>query len=192
VPVNVDTSSSCRSTAREGVDENYYGFDVRNRGRRIATGVRFQVLKIECREPKASAFNTASDTALDLFLHTGADARRGAREATIVPGASVTVQLAWWREDRDVIIPAIDHALDCYEEGCAGAREYKFSVVAFDDRGHFVTAVATYNLLRPCRSIWNSTCMLARIFAVTTGGASARSSDKHASPLAQSIHIQRL
>jgi hypothetical protein len=64
--------------SHELVKERMYGFIVRNVGRRIATGVRFQLLKAEYRE-EGGEFNTVARHAFGLSIHEHIrrDARAG-------------------------------------------------------------------------------------------------------------------
>jgi len=122
--------------------EVWHGFQVWNTGRRVATGVRFQILKIEIRDraqPRGD-FSLISDSAIDLSIYTGADGTREAKQATLVPGAAVSVALAYWREDNDVVRPASEFASDYYEEICSQAEEFRFTVCAFDDGKRYATA----------------------------------------------------
>lgn len=129
-----DTFSLDGSRDGERLEEEYYGFYVENRGRRIAEGVRFQILAIEYRTRKETTFSVASSSTFDLFTYTGADGARGSPSATIVPGALAQVALGWWRQDRNVVVPATNAALDYYEEILSDAVEYRFKVVAFDKK----------------------------------------------------------
>jgi hypothetical protein len=117
----------------ELLSEVYYGFYVRNAGRRIASHVRFQILKIETRGKDATGFREVSSTALDLSTYTGSEGTSGSREVTLLPGARALIELAWWREDNEAVFPAIGKRLEYYEEACQHAREYRFTVAAFDD-----------------------------------------------------------
>ena len=127
-------------------DENIYGFYVRNVGRRIATGVRIQLIKIEYAEQSWPEFAKISGHAYDLALYKGAGRKSEDTETVLVPGASVLVKLAGWREDHDVVFPAVSELPDYYEEICVYATEYKFTVVAFDERARFVQKVLTVSL----------------------------------------------
>ncbi len=126
----------------EFLREETYGFYVHNIGRTIATGVRFQLIKIEYRESKGPEFAKSFDQASDLAVYNGSDTGRGAETATLVPGAKTLVHLGSWREDYDVVFLATDSIPDYYEESCGRAVEFKFTVVAYDDRAHFTTGVA--------------------------------------------------
>jgi hypothetical protein len=57
--------------ARQGeiLREEIYGFYVRNVGRRLATGVRFQLIKIEHRRSERHLFSEISDHAFELTLY---------------------------------------------------------------------------------------------------------------------------
>ncbi len=119
--------------------EKIYGFSVRNVGRRIATRVRFQILQIETRERSAPNFRPASNHTMDLTTYRNSENLGGDAEVTLLPGATALVSLAWWREDRDAVIPATSHVPDYYEEGCVNVVQYRFKVAAFDDGGASTT-----------------------------------------------------
>jgi hypothetical protein len=124
-------------------DEEVYGFYVRNTGRRIATGVRVQLINIEYREHNWPKFADISEHAYDLALYKGAGRKSEDTEAVLVPEATVVIELARWREDYGTIFPAVSGLPDYYEEICALATEYRFTVVAFDDKAHFVRKILT-------------------------------------------------
>jgi hypothetical protein len=95
--------------SHELVKERMYGFIVRNVGRRIATGVRFQLLKAEYRE-EGGEFNTVARHAFGLSIYTNTyDETHGPVEATLIPKAAVLVHLGSWREDYDVDIASRPH-----------------------------------------------------------------------------------
>ncbi len=133
--------------AQVGLGETYaeeiYAFYVCNVGRRIATGVRFQLIKIEYRGVNWLEFADASEQTCDLAVYTQASANRGAESITLVPGAKTLVHLASWREDYDVVFPAVATLPDYFEEICTGATEFRFTVVVFDDHARFTTAIVT-------------------------------------------------
>lgn len=124
-------------------DEEIYGLYVRNTGRKIATAVRVQLIKIEYRERDWPKFADISEHAYDLALYKGAGRKSEDTEAVLVPGATVVIELAGWREDYHTIFPAVSGLPDYYEEICSLATEYRFTVVAFDDKAHFVRKVLT-------------------------------------------------
>jgi hypothetical protein len=125
----------------EMAGEKYYGFEVRNTGWRVATGVQFQIVKIE--NEIEGGWAEMADTALVLSTYHGADAKTAETKATIIPGASVAVGLATWRQDHDTVIPLAYGIPDYYEEFCEGSKAYRFTVVAFEDNGYYVKAVLT-------------------------------------------------
>lgn len=122
------------------VEERKFAFIVRNAGRSVAEAVQFQVLKIEIKERGAPDFADVFDGSLPLHLYRNADRDDGSLTATIVPRAGPIVSLASWREDYGVIFPETDCLPDYYEEICASAKEYRFSVVAFGKNAKYVTA----------------------------------------------------
>lgn len=121
------------------LDETIYGFYVRNTGRRIATGVRVQLIQIEHRGIKDKEFRTASEHAYDLAQYKGTEGSK----TVLVPGAVAVMELALWREDYWAVRPAVGELPDHYEEICGDSTEYKFTVVAFDDNARFVRKVLT-------------------------------------------------
>ncbi len=127
----------------EFYDEDVFGFYVRNSGRRIAAGVRFQLIQIKIRDEDWSEFKTITEQAYDLTLYHGADRMSEDRETVLVPGAAALVKLAGWREDYDAIFPAVNGLPDYYEEICSRAIEYQFVVVAFDNKARFDRKVLT-------------------------------------------------
>jgi hypothetical protein len=126
----------------ETYEEETYGFYVRNAGRRIATGVRFQLMKIEYRGKNFPHFVDRSLQTHDLSVYNQFGDGRGASAITLVPNARAIVHLGTWREDSSVIFPAVASIPDYYEESCQGADEFRFTVVAFDDKARFITALA--------------------------------------------------
>ena len=122
-------------------DEKIYGFYVRNVGRSIATGVKIQLIKIEYSGKSSPEYSEISEHAYTLSLYKGSDVNSADTEAVLVPGASVLVKLAGWREDYDVLFPAVSGLPDYYEETCGGATKYRFTIVAFDDQKRFVRKV---------------------------------------------------
>lgn len=124
-------------------DEKIFGFYVRNEGQRIATGVRFQLVKIEYREKEWPEFADISDQAYELTLYMGAGRKSEDTETVLVPRAGALVELGGWREDHEAIFPSVVGLPDYYEEICAGATDFRFTVVAFDDKARFVRKVLT-------------------------------------------------
>lgn len=124
-------SHSTQVNRGEWADEVYYGFRVRNAGKRIALGVRCQLLKMEVRQTEEAPFRTVLDTATELYTYSGAGQRHGSPEATMVPGSSVDFELASWREDTGAVVPSSDKLPDYLVESCGDAVEYRFTVVAF-------------------------------------------------------------
>ena len=125
-----------------------FGFYVRNGGRRIATGVRFQLQKIEYKERDGDLV-TVAEHAYELALYNATDKARGVEVTSLVPKGKALVYLAEWREDWDVIFPAIGGTPDYYESICAAGVEYRFSVVAFDDRGYCAEETITIETPKP-------------------------------------------
>jgi hypothetical protein len=123
----------------EYAKEVQYGFRVRNVGRRIATGVRFQLLEMEVTDQE-NPFYVAVAPAANLTVYVSAT-HVGPEHATIVPGASVLVSLATWteREDGEDFVPNIEHIPDYFEEATFAATKYRFRVVVFDESGRYAS-----------------------------------------------------
>lgn len=127
----------------ERYDERFYGFTVRNAGRRLATGVAFQLLKIETRTRHEQEFRPISNNTFDLALYDGESAQRGGTKVTLIPDSAVLVHLATWREDYGVLIPAVESVPHYYVESCSDAFEYRFTIAAFGDKGELARTVMT-------------------------------------------------
>jgi hypothetical protein len=123
----------------ELVEEKYFGFHVRNVGKRVATGVQFQIIKIE--NEFEGGWAEMADTALELKTYHGADATTSDPKATIVPGAAIAVGLATWRQDHDTVRPLAHGIPDYYEETCENSKAYRYTVVAFEENGCYTQAV---------------------------------------------------
>jgi hypothetical protein len=128
---------------KKRIEERRYGFCVCNYGHRIATGVRFQLLKIEYRHEGWAEFHQISGQTFDLFVANESGSDRGANMTTLVPGAVTTVHLASWREDFELVLPETAVMPMGYVEMCQHAVEFRFTVVAFDDQAQFTKSVAT-------------------------------------------------
>jgi hypothetical protein len=116
-----------------------YAFSVTNRGKRIATHVRFQLIKLEYRgktsvkrEDDPQQFHVMVDYAASLPIYDHAFNER-VEETTLVPGATALIKIAEWRDDYDVIWPAIHPMPQYFEESCQSAESYRFTVVVFAD-----------------------------------------------------------
>jgi hypothetical protein len=131
--------------SHELVEERMYGFLVRNAGRSMAAGVRFQLLKIEYRE-RDGEFITVADHAFTLSVYAGADGSDGGTETSLVPNAAALVHLGIWRQDIDALVPAVTGLPDYYVETCAAGVEYRFGVVAFDPQGRYAEKTLTIDV----------------------------------------------
>jgi hypothetical protein len=129
--IKIDGGKTVRNT--------HYGFMVRNTGRRIAAGVRFQILEIETRSGPGDEFSSIHGTVLDLFSENGLDKGLGSREATIVPKAAISVTVATWRSDQEAIMIATDNVPERWDFLASTAQDFRFTVVAFGENAHFVT-----------------------------------------------------
>lgn len=136
-------SHSTEVVSGELCKEEIFGFYVRNIGRRAATGVRCQLLKIEHRGRESPEFMNIDEGAANLRIYAGDSVREGELMTTLIPKASVLFQIATWRADYSVAFPSIDRVPPYYEEFCAGAVEYRFTVVAIDDQARYVTEQLT-------------------------------------------------
>lgn len=133
-------SHTSQISASETAEEMYFGFKVKNAGRTIATGVRFQIIGIKFREG-GQFVDYLGDMALDLSVYRGAAGSVvGPKEITLVPSAAVNIALAWWREDYECVRPCIENAFDYYDEMADNKTEYEFAIVAFDDAKNLATA----------------------------------------------------
>jgi hypothetical protein len=132
-------SHTAQVSAEETADETYYGFAVRNVGRSIATGVRFQILSIEFKDNGEEKYHHFKDTAIDIAVYVNAESEEGATSITLVPQAAARIAVAWNNEARGVLMPCAKHVPDYWDENCEMADEFIFHVVVFDDGGNFVT-----------------------------------------------------
>jgi hypothetical protein len=123
--------------------EEIYGFSVRNIGRSVATGIRVQLVRIEQRGRKDENFGTISEHAQDLEHYNGDSRASGGTEAVLVPGAAVIIELAWWPENWWALMPAVAALPHYFEESCADASVYRFTVVVFDDKARFAQQIIT-------------------------------------------------
>ena len=149
---------SCSRTARACHRENWStrsisGFEVKNTGAAIATGVRFQIVGIQFSDKNGAYYDYLAQTALDLTVYRGAEgSESGPKEITLVPGAAASIALGWWREDTDVVRPCVPDSFDYYDEAAGGVRDYLFKVVAFDDSGQLATASVEIHFRKPRRA----------------------------------------
>jgi hypothetical protein len=119
--------------------EATYGFRVQNHGRKVARGVRAFLVKIEMRDEEDETFRQVSvHTYLLPWYGPGSDKH----PATLVPKASITVELGRWREDLDVVMPATGLE-EYYEEGCSGADQFRFTVAVIEDGGEHASHAFT-------------------------------------------------
>lgn len=115
-----------------------YGFRVRNDGRSISHGVRFQLLRSQCRSHGLKGYGPISERTFPLAVYNQASSDRGPTEVTLVPGASVDVELARWTDDQyDVVVPSVRSLPEYFLEACSEIGDFKFSVVVFDDTARF-------------------------------------------------------
>ena len=131
----------CENSVIETTEHHtIYGFSIRNAGRRIATGVRVQLVKIVAQN-NGTKNRLLSENAYDLSPY-----RRGKGELlsvplTLVPGAAIEIKLAS-RNDfddeiyEDVIYPSVSALPHLFEEIATGATGYLYTVVVFDDKAH--------------------------------------------------------
>lgn len=115
-----------------------YGFSLQNVGRRIATGIRVQLVKIEARHGERHI----------CLLHNAYDLRPYRQERsdsplvpiTLFPGAQIDIALASRYEENtehaDVAWPSVPELPELFEELAAEANEYLYTVVAFDEKDH--------------------------------------------------------
>ncbi len=133
-------------SSEESIREIRFGFQVSNCGRRVASGIRPLLIKVEAQE---------GDRYRELTTHTytlawAGPKSRSREQETLIFGASLNVALAEWREDYDFVAPAIGCLEDYYEESCTGVVKYRFSVAVVDEKGRYVTDKLT--ITHPYRS----------------------------------------
>lgn len=139
----VRTENDSLLTKGDGAtEETWFGFMVKNVGKRVAVNVRCQIVRIEYLDRPGDGFEVYSKGALDLYLYSGQDNSLHVRESTIVPGAEVEILLAYCGSE-DILLPAVSRSLDYFEDLTAGAVEYRFCVVAFDNSNRFVPEIIT-------------------------------------------------
>lgn len=120
-------------------DEVIYGFNVRNDGKTVATGVQFQILHIRHRGPNDAEWHSLKDMALPLRTYAGDDLK-GRDSITLVPAAAATIELARWMEGHNSVTPSAPGLFEYYDESVSGSNEFQFEVVAFADGGYFKTS----------------------------------------------------
>jgi hypothetical protein len=141
-PIKKNVLLSHSTQTRDGLlSEKYFGFKVRNEGRSVATGVRFQITGIRFLSKGHESLDYLGDMALDLHVYTGAeDKKMGANVITLVPKSGSYIALAWWREDITAVRPCTVDVFDYYDEMASSHDGAEFDVVVFDDSGDFATA----------------------------------------------------
>jgi hypothetical protein len=139
---NMIMSHTIQISREDYGQEEVYGFTVRNKGKKIATGVRFQILGIQFREKHLVDFSILSDLALNLKTYA-ANPDHGQEIITLVPKAAATVALALLQAEDGVVYPSAKGVMEYYEEMCADAFEYRFEIAVFDDSGDFATETLT-------------------------------------------------
>ena len=122
-------------------DEEIYGFALRNTGKRVATGVRVQLTKIETRSGDAE-FSCISGHASDLgFGGANAPSRPENTVTVLAPQATAVVKLGLWREPYGVIMPAV-LTPERFEE--LVVDEMQFTIVAVADEADAVSEVIRF------------------------------------------------
>ena len=94
------------------------------------------LVKIEVEYEKGEGFKPWSSHAYSLPWHGVSEDRK---PALLAPGMSLTVSLAYWREDLDVILPDIGGIEPYYDEHCENATRFRFSVIGIEDGGEYVS-----------------------------------------------------
>lgn len=116
-----------------------YGFQVDNYGLSVACGVRAFLSKTEIRDKSDSEFRQFSSHTSTLPWHgSGSDEY----PAVLVPGGSMTVRMADWREDLFCVVPAHGMA-ELYEEICGGVAQFRFTVSVVEDSGEHASGKFT-------------------------------------------------
>lgn len=124
----------------EMLDRRVYGFYVKNAGRSVAKDVQFQITRIATRRREDTEYTPVSESSHQLGIYTGADNAPGAKTVTLAPKSAALVRLGSWREDADVIWPAISEQIDYHEEANSDAVDWRFTVITFDEGGTYTTA----------------------------------------------------
>ena len=116
--------------------EVVYGFRVCNVGKKVSSGVRFDLTKLECRNDNEN-FRTILNSTYKLHVFSNSRNFNNEFSVTLTPGSSVLVELAREQEGWGFLIPSISHAPDYYEDIVVGSDEYRLTVVCYDDKGRY-------------------------------------------------------
>ena len=121
--------------------DTIYGLSVRNKGRRIATGVRVQLVKIVAKHD-GDVCRLLSENAYDLLPYRQGSGEPVPIPLTLIPGSSVEIIMASRKDSdsgayEDVIFPTVSNLPHLFEDLATGAIEYTYTVVVFDDKGNF-------------------------------------------------------
>lgn len=125
-----------------------YGFQVRNTGRTIATGVRFQINSVEMRLPSRLDYERLANYSIDLAVFENAEKAGTVKETSILPGAAAQVALAVGSTFLGLVEPHAENTPGFFGK-MEGAEELRFLVAAFDRSGEYTSAQLTIRCPKP-------------------------------------------
>ena len=129
------------SVLETGECRTHYGCSVRNTGRRIATGVRVQLVRIEGRRT-GHEYRCLLDHAYNLSPFRGGTVKSTFAPLVLTPGVAIEIGLASKKDfddggvNDDIIFPSISGVPELFEEIAFDLDEYRYTLVAFDDKAH--------------------------------------------------------
>jgi hypothetical protein len=134
------------SDSAEMAKEIIFGFEVLNRGRSMARGVKSQILS------GISYTGSKEIRKHNFVLHTASLARydirtsKGEDTVDLVPGGTALIELARWREDRGAILPSSESLGEYGDEILTRASRVEFHVCAWDNEGRYRTKKIMLNV----------------------------------------------
>lgn len=139
-PKLIIESNGDNSVLETGEHYSHYGCSVRNVGRTIATGVRVQLVRIEGRH-SGHEFRCLLEHTYELFPFRHGTGASASAPIVLVPGMAIEIGLASKKGSDvithcDAILPSVSGIPELFEEMVFGLSEYRYTVVAFDDRAH--------------------------------------------------------
>lgn len=115
----------------------YYGFKVKNTGRRVATNVQFQIEAIERKPLHHSDYQLIDCASQQLFTFNPSKPKeKGADLITLPPGGAAVILMATWDRSDTVFRPSGSIPRIELKE-CAGQQDYRLSVIAFEAGGRY-------------------------------------------------------
>ena len=124
-----------------------YGCLIKNTGRTIAAGVRIQVVRIEGRH--GNNWICLSECSHDLAPYQDRNNPSENRSLALVPSAAIEVAVASKSDHPNdqaydgIVFPANFQAPDWFEQLASDVDEYRYTVIAFDEAGHFAKEILT-------------------------------------------------